>query len=84
MWAWEEGVGREVGHSRVRGGKWGARAGEADAKPRELGIDAERRGQDSGLEEITRKMAALLELIFSDFALHLPIQEGVQRLLELL
>ena len=83
MWAWEEGVGREVGHSRVRGRKWGTRA-EADAKPRELGIDAERRGQDSGLEEITRKMAALLELIFSDFAVHLPIQEGVQRLLELL
>ena len=53
----EEGKVRKAGRARVK----------ADGEPRELGKDAARGGRDTERDEIARKMAALLDAVFSIF-----------------
>lgn len=69
---------------RALWGKWDRRAGEGDGKPCELSKDAERGGWDTVRERIASKKEALLDAVLIIFFLYLPIEDVIQRLLELL
>ena len=77
-WAWEESEVREGNTARRKR----ARVQEkADGELRELGKDGGRGGRDTEREQIARKMEALLDAVFSDFCVYLPMQKGILELL---
>ena len=51
--------------------KVGRARGKADGEPRELGKDAARGRRDTKRDEIARKMAALLDAVFSPIFLYI-------------